>query len=350
MKSAFLLSVSAFVASGATMAAVPDASPLQQHMQRMLTDGDQWRTPNPGYEPEKGGPQAFGLTFELADDGSHVTGDLTGIHADGRESLYWTLLAFYNPVTMKVVVQQIGGNGTLMRGDVDRQPGPLQIVDMVEYAASGEMRISRHENRFETENTHVSDVLEPDGNGGWKQTQTWAWTRHRLPDGPRSVTPTGGELSAALEPHAGYLVAGSGRWRTPNPEYEPGGTAEHFYGMNYRVGPHGQHVVGEIVSIYDDGRETRDWSLYMTWNPVTHRAWMEQTGASGVYFRGELAELDNGRRTQTGVIYAPNGMARSVRDEVEIIDDETFVSHVFERADDGSWQKRREWTWVREDS
>ena len=124
------------------------ATPLKQHMQRMLTNGDQWRTPNPNYDPEQGGPNAFGLTFELAPDGSHVSGTLTGVHADGREAIYWTLLAFYNPVTDKVVTQQIGWDGTLIYGEVPVQPGPVQLVDMISYGADGTMSISRHENRF----------------------------------------------------------------------------------------------------------------------------------------------------------------------------------------------------------
>lgn len=334
-------------------AAAAAATPLEQHMQRLLNDGDRWRTPNPGYDPANGGPEAYGLRFHLSPDGSHVTGQLTGIHPDGREALYWTLLAMYNPVTNKVVTQQIGANGTLLHGDVDIQPGPVQIVDMIEYAVDGRLSISRHENRFDAEGSHSSLVFEPDGEGGWRQTQSWTWIREQLPDdGRETIAPVAaGRLSAALQPHAGFLLRGSGRWRARNPDYVAGSDAEEFYGMNYRAGPHGQHVIGEIVSVYADGREQLEWTLYITHNPVTQRTWLEQTGASGVYFRGELGRAENGRRTQAGLVYLPNGQAKAVRDEIEIIDDRSYRAHVFERGADGAWQKLREWTWtLREDA
>ncbi len=323
-------------------------SPLQKHMQRMLNHDDQWRTPNPGYDADNAAPEAFGLKWYLAPDGSHVTGHLTGIHADGREALYWTLLVLYNPVTRKVVTQQIGWDGTLLFGEVDVQPGPVQLIEMMHYPATGKVSISRHENRFAGTDTHLSLVLEPDDQGEWKQTQSWEWTRHRSTGEAVSAFPAAAaeKISAGLAEHAGFLLAGSGQWRAPNPAYEAGSETEQFYGMNYRPGPHGQHIVGEIVSIFDDGRQTRDWTLYLTYNPITRKAWLEQTGAGGVYFRGELRKTPHGRHSQTGVVYLPNGQARAVRDEIEIIDDKTYRAHVFEGAPAGGWTKVREWTWT----
>ncbi|NNF66083.1 MAG: hypothetical protein HKM98_01090 [Gammaproteobacteria bacterium] len=325
------------------------ANPLERHMQRMLVaDGEQWRTPNPGFDPEQGGPAAFGLAFELSPDRSHVTGRLTGIHDDGRQALYWSLLAFYNPVTEKVITRQIGWDGAHLFAEVPVQDGPVQIIDMIHYKADGTLAYSRHENRFESEDEHSSDVLEPDGKGGWQQVQSWQWERHHLAGKGASpgkpATPT--QLAPALDKHAGFLLAGSGRWRAPNPAYASGGDMESAYEMAFRPGPHGQHIIGEIVSVYADGREQKDWSMYFTYNPVTQQVMQEQTGASGVYFLGELDKLDNGRHTQSGTVFLPNGQARSVRDEVEIIDASHYISHVFERAGDGSWQKKREWTWT----
>lgn len=321
-------------------------TPLMQHMQRILTDGDQWRTPNPGYDPEQGGPESFGLTFELAPDGSHATGQLTGIHADGRQAVYWTLLALYNPVTEKVVIQQIGWNGAYLRGEVPLQPGPVQIVDMIQFGVDGKLSYSRHENHFEAPDRHVSLVLEPDGQGAWHQKQRWEWARYPHP-GERQSSRAGTALVTGLAEAVGHLLEGSGRWRAPNPAYEPGGTEEQYYGMNFRVGPHGQHVIGEIVSVFADGRVEQDWTMYITHNPVTGKTWMEQTGRSGVYFRGQLEKPGKGRRVHGGIVYLPNGQANSVRDEIEIINDGQYKSHVFERAADGSWEKAREWTWTR---
>ena len=154
-------------------------NPIERHMRRMLTDGDQWRTDNPHYDPEQGGPQQFGLRLELQPDKVHVVGNLTGVFADGREAVYWTLLALYNPVTEKVVTQQVGWDGTLIYGEVPLQKGDRQVVDMVSYGTDGQMSISRHENLFEETESHTSIVYER-GPDGWSQTQEWVWERHAM--------------------------------------------------------------------------------------------------------------------------------------------------------------------------
>lgn len=344
----------------AGVAAAAGETPLERHMRRSLTDGDQWTTPNPEHDPEQGGVEAYGLTFELSPDRSHVAGELVGIDAEGKRTLYWTLLAFYNPVTEKVVTQQIGWNGALLAGEVPVQPGPVQVVDMVHYNPDGSLGFSRHENRFESSDRHVSRVLEPKGGGEWAERQSWVWTREPLPAAPIDAAPDGpvssaanpppeaAELAPALVPHVGFLLAGSGRWRAPNPAYEAGGAMERFYDMSFRPGAHGQHVIGEIVSVFADGRERRDWTFYITHNPVTGIVSQQQVGGGGVYFEGELGLLENGRHVHAGVIYSPNGQAKSVRDELEILAEDRYESHVFERAADGSWRKAREWVWTRQ--
>lgn len=331
----------------ACMAASAAPSALKEHMRPMITDGDMWRTPNPAYEDGTDGPQWFGLTFDLSPDGSHVTGRLTGVHPDGRQAVYWSLLAFYNPVTQRVVTQQIGWDGTLLYGDVPVQTGPVQIVDMISYRANGTMSISRHENRFSDPDTHTSVVFEKGPDNEWQRSQAFEWSRHRLEAQPPRQSAPVNKADRSFDSHVGFLLAGSGKWRAPNPDYDPEGEEEQFYGMNYSWGPHRRHVIGEIVSIFADGRSERDWSFYITHNPVTGTTHMDQTGARGVYFRGEFETLDEISHAQQGLIYMPNGTVKSVRDEVKIIDDNTYEAHVFERGADGSWKKVRQWTWSR---
>lgn len=326
---------------------------LARHMAHLITDGDQWHTPNPGFEP--GGPAAqfFGLTFDLAADGSHVSGTLDGIFEDGRTVTYWTLLALYNPVTEKVVTRQIGWDGTLLEGHVPVQTGTTQVVDMIHYQADGTLKISRHENVFAKPAEHVSHVFERDAESGeWARRQSWTWQRK-----PRAAAAAARSASAqdeaasaprsAFDAYARYLAAGSGQWRAPNPDYEPDSGEPAQFGMHYRWGPHRQHLAGEIVSVYPDGRVSKDWSLYLTRNPVTDEIVLEQTGKRGVYFRGELRKSGDGEYHEYGLIYLPNGTVKSVHDRVEIVDADTRVSHVYDRADDGRWRKVREWTWRR---
>lgn len=341
--------VTLFFWLGIAGVAIGAENTLQQHMQHMLNNGDQWRTPNPGHESGDNSPSFYGLTFLLSHDGSHATGKLTGVYPDGREAVYWSLLALYNPVTERVVTQQIGWDGTLIYGEVPVQTGPVQIVDMISYGADGTMSISRHENRFVGSDKHTSLVFARGPNNDWEQKQTFEWTRHgveKKPDNNNAPAESGHE---SFDPHVDFLLTGSGQWRAPNPDYKPGGDVEQFYGMNYRWGPHRRYVIGEIVSIYSDGRTEKDWSLYITHNPVTGKTYIEQTGARGVYFRGEFEMIDKNRHAQQGLIYLPNGTVKSVRDQVTITGDRTYKAEVFERDTDGSWKQARKWTWTRVD-
>ena len=115
--------------------------------------------------------------------------------------------------------------------------------------------------------------------------------------------------------------------------------------MHYRWGPHRNHVICEIVGIHEDGREETAFTLYFFYFPVTEEVTQVQSGARGLYFEGTLDLTDDGRHFQGGLIFWPNGTIKSVRDEVVVIDRDTYVSHVFERDEEGGWVQVREWTW-----
>lgn len=347
---AFLLCLPVQPLLGAPQDPPAPKHPLLGHLQRTLTgDDSQWRTPNPDYREDGQGPSEFGLRFRMEPDGRHATGELTGRFEDGPEVTYWSLFAFYNPVTEKVIAQQIGWDGTLVRGEVPVQPGERQTIDMTMYGASGAMKRTRHQMHFIDADTHTADAYEYGPNGEWKLERRWRWRRYQTPGATGGVrTAPAATTTPAIAPHVAHLLSGSGRWRAANPEYEPGGKAPKQYGMNYRWGPHKQHVIAEIVSLHADGRQEKDWSLYITHNPVTGITALEQTGRSGVYFRGEMSTDADGHHVENGLVHIPNGTVKSVRDRNVMLDPNTRVANVYERDENGRWRKAREWTWRQE--
>ncbi len=328
---------------GATAVGEVADNPLKAHLAPMLTTDDEWRTPNPDYEPGENRPKEFAIQLRLQPDGKHALGELMGVYEDGRRVTYWSMIAMYNPVTEKIVTQQVGWDGTLAYGENDVRSGDTEIIDMIQYSVDGTMSINRHEATHVGEDVRKSDVFVRDANGDWSLEAQWTW--RRVP-GAKPGSAAGEYSAGALGDIVGYLVTGSGHWRAPNPEYVPGTDEARSFGMNFRWGQRKRFLVGEIVSIAEDGRSSKDWSLYVTYNPVTGRAHLYQTGANGVYFRGELGTTQSGMHSQTGLVYLPDGNVKSVRDEVEIPNEDTRVSHVFERDDAGGWQKVRQWTWV----
>lgn len=318
---------------------------FQAHMANMLTDGDEWYTPNPDYSAGEDVPAEYGLRMELSEDRTHVVGVMEGIYADGRRTPYWTLLALYNPITEKVITLQIGWDGSLVRGEVPVQVGDEQTIDTILYGSQGNLKSTRHVQRFAGDH-HQSLVYERNEQGEWALLQTWEWKRRALDVAPEPIAgkPPTKEDDPLLR-DVGYLLSGSGRWRTDNINYEEGGDMPRQFDMNYRWGPYGRHVIGEIVSIYADGRMEKDWTQFITHNPVTGQSYMEQTGGKGVYFRGELSHGENGHHIQKGLIYMPSGRVKPVRDEDELIDENTRFTHVYERDESGEWDKVRLWKW-----
>lgn len=332
-----------FVAAKSLGREAGSTDPLGRHMQAMLTTDDEWRTPNPDYEQGKRRPKEYAMHFHMQPDGKHVTGELMGVYDDGRRVSYWALLSMYNPVTEKVVTQQIGWDGTLLYGENDVQTGDTQTIDMIEYNANGKMDIVRHVSHFSGAEMHNSDVYERK-DGEWVPKAKWTW--HRV-EGADHGSESGEHEPGGIEKHAARLVAGSGRWRSPNPDFTAGSNDPEFFGMNYRWGLRKQYVIGEIVSIDERGSEKKEWSLYLINNPVTGLAHLYQTGTNGVFFRGEFGISADGMHSQTGLIYLPNGAVKSVHDDVEFVDDDTYISHVHERDKSGDWKKVRQWTWQR---
>ena len=327
------------------------ATPLIQHMSRILTgNGSQWRTANPDFVEGSEMPEEFGLRMRLDPARSHVTGELSGIFAGDQEVIYWSMLAFYNPVTEKMILQQIAADGTLLRGEVPVQSGKRQITDLTMFAADGTMQHTRHQMHFIDANTHDADAMSLGSGGQWQLDRRWRWHRVATPNFQPAKPDSSGSSAIAnsrLAPYVRNLVAGSGQWRADNPDYTPGTDSPIEFGMNYRWGPHKQHIVAEIISIYDDERIEKDWSLYITHNPVLQTTTMEQTGGNGVYFRGELDLPEGNAQVENGLVFLPNGMIRSVRDRHIYIDERTRNAQVFERDAQGNWEIMREWVWRR---
>ena len=109
-----------------------------------------------------------------------MSGEITGVFADGIEVRFWSMFMFYNPVTQQVLYQQVGRNGTLISA---QQPvreqaldfGEVERLDATEYSSDGYVKTTRHENVFYDDGSHTSKVYEQDATGEWKQVNEWRW-------------------------------------------------------------------------------------------------------------------------------------------------------------------------------
>ena len=161
--------------------------PLQVHMDPWMQGSRDWRTPNPDYDPaadaESNAPgiREFSVRWEWDEQGKFARGVLLGIRADGTSQQYWSLFAFYNPVTKKVTYLQTGANGALISGETAARsaplsPGETDMLDTTDYWPNGTVTETRHVNTFNGDGTHDSLVYERDENGEWKERAAWVWT------------------------------------------------------------------------------------------------------------------------------------------------------------------------------
>jgi hypothetical protein len=184
---ALLVTCALIVFTSQTGLAADDLHPLQVHMDPWFKGSRDWRTPNPDYDPASDGqPNAndireFAVRWEWDETGKLARGVLLGIRADGTSRQFWSLFAFYNPVTEQVTYLQTGTNGALITGETPARtrpllPGEKDILDTTDYWPDGTVNESRHVNTFNDDGTHTSLVFERDEDGAWQERATWVWT------------------------------------------------------------------------------------------------------------------------------------------------------------------------------
>ncbi len=169
--------------------------------------------------------------------------------------------------------------------------------------------------------------------------------------------PAASDNAHPLAIHMKHWIAGSGAWRSANENYEPGaarGTRGWIkeYGVNWKWGPNGQHLVGEIVAITPEGKALSSSFMYAFYNPVTERVTNMQVGRKGHYTTWEdrvrAVPLAYGEpEINDGVEYAPTGEIDITRHSNVFVDADTQLSDVYKKDERGEWQLERQWRWTR---
>ena len=156
--------------------------------------------------------------------------------------------------------------------------------------------------------------------------------------------------------HMQHWLAGSGQWRTPNPNYDPDaepmtGPWIKEFGVNWKWAPNGQHLVGELLSIPANGEPIESWAMYTFHIPATDRVLNIQVGRNGDYVSAEeelrLEATPYGEpEVLDGVLYSPNGSMTLSRHSNVFTDMHTQLSDVYEKDESGKWALARTWRWT----
>ncbi len=174
----------ALLAVGADGVAQTAPSGLQRFLdhltQHVVTPGE-WVTANPDYTPEGLQPKEYVVQMSLGADRHHAHGTLSGINADGSRHVFWTLLMLYNPVSDKIVYQQVSWQGAYMHGEMAVPEGDHEILDTVLYLPDGSQQRMRHETRFINDDLRHTQVHRWDESSAeWRPARAWEWRRRAV--------------------------------------------------------------------------------------------------------------------------------------------------------------------------
>ena len=160
-----------------------------------------------------------------------------------------------------------------------------------------------------------------------------------------------------LEIHMKHWIAGSGQWRSPNPDYNPEAEPKtpgwiKEFGVNWKWAPNRHHMIGEIVAITAEGEVFSSSIMYAFYNPVTEKVIDVQVGRNGTLAFGEDRVRDQSTpygepEVGSGLEYFPDGTISILRHSNVFVDENTQLSDVFQRDENGEWEKKRQWRWTR---
>jgi hypothetical protein len=164
------------------------------------------------------------------------------------------------------------------------------------------------------------------------------------------------ESKHPLEIHMKHWLAGTGQWRSPNPDYDPEAQPRTLgwvkeFGVNWAWGPNNKHLVGEVVAISAHGDTLVSSTMYAFYNPVTEKVLNVSVGRNGILELGE----DRVRKEPTPygeaevgdvIEYLPNGAISILRHSNVFPSQGVQLSDVLKRDDDGQWSRTGQWRWV----
>jgi len=155
-----------------------------------------------------------------------------------------------------------------------------------------------------------------------------------------------------LEIHLGHMLEGSGHWRTPNEDFDPGDpNGFERFGADFRLSEDRSHVIAEITGHTADNRRAVFWTIYFFYNPVTEEVISAQVSWNGTYLEGREAIDPDGVgfgevQRSDQIHYNPDGTMSIQRHDIVPVDTNTHTTQTYTRGDDGSWQPENYRTWT----
>lgn len=136
-----------------------------------------WKTDNSAYKTETEPFEAYGMTWEEAEDGNGVTGILYGFQDSEQSENFWSFKRYWDKENKLAVVEQDSPNGVSGKGTFIDLEG--MIIEEVQTFTMPDGRTweEKHLSSFNENGELSTTSFEKDVNGIWQEKRTYIWVK-----------------------------------------------------------------------------------------------------------------------------------------------------------------------------
>lgn len=147
------------------------------YMEKIQTDEGIWVTDNSQFKNENEPFDKYILSWTLNPLRNSLSGRLYGL-TDGQESgTFWDFSQYYDPNTQKVIVMQIGWNGTLGSGPLIATDNGGYDLAQIFTTPDGTTRKEKHTDIKPNKDIEITTSYSFDENSEWIAGRTYTWQR-----------------------------------------------------------------------------------------------------------------------------------------------------------------------------
>lgn len=135
-------------------------------------------------------------------------------------------------------------------------------------------------------------------------------------------------------------------WVADNSEYQNDKEPFETYVMEWRWGLGRHSAQGRLYGLVDGKDAGTFWEFRVFWHPEKQNAIVQQFGGDGTFGTGTIEPDGENRDRLEQVFHSPNGVMMHVGHKT-VHHEDSNEGTSFDILPDGTWQKRRMYTWHR---
>ncbi|MEQ8244070.1 hypothetical protein [Fulvivirga sp.] len=134
-----------------------------------------WIADNSKYSED--GIERFAIEWTLSPLKNSLYGRLYGINDNIEIGTFWTFHKYFDTSKNKVVLMQIGYNGSLGIGTIEYKNNNESILTQTFTDPQGNSRLEGHKMTYPNDTTEIGSSYSINKSGGWTLKRTYTWKK-----------------------------------------------------------------------------------------------------------------------------------------------------------------------------